>query len=199
MANRAVKQPGVLQHHAKHLPHVAALHVRDIDAVNFDRAAVNFIKSHQQINQRRFTRARRTDDRHALAWLDVRRQAFDDGLVRLIAKDHIIKFDFALDVRQFYQILTFRLFFWLVQKFKHALGGSGGRLQHIGNVSNLHQRLVELVDVLDERLNITDFQPAVNRQPTAQNRHHDVTDVADEVHDWINQPRQKMSFPGAFL
>ena len=120
-------------------------------------------------------------------------------MVGLVAKDDIVKFDFALDVSQFHQIFTLRLFLRLIQKFKHALSGSGGRLQHIGNVSNLHQRLVELVNILDEGLDVADFQPAINRQPTAQNRHHNVADVADEIHDWINQTRQKLSFPGAFL
>ena len=50
VADRAVKQPRILQHHAEQAAQVAALDSVISDAVNRDAAAIHFVEPHQQVD-----------------------------------------------------------------------------------------------------------------------------------------------------
>ena len=78
LANRAGEQPRVLQHHAEHAPQRAALQLADVDAVHANRAAVDVVEPHQQVDERRLAGAGRTDDRDHLPGRDVERHVVDE-------------------------------------------------------------------------------------------------------------------------
>ena len=51
-----------------------AAHLRDVDAVEGDRTAVELVEAHDQVDQRGLARAGRADDRDGLAGLGDERQ-----------------------------------------------------------------------------------------------------------------------------
>ena len=95
VADRAAEQPGVLQHHADRAAQLGARHLRDVDAVERDRAGVDLVEAHEQVDERRLARAGRPDDGDRLAGLRDEREVFDQRLVRLVAERDVLERDLA--------------------------------------------------------------------------------------------------------
>ena len=62
LADGAAEEPGVLEDHADLRPQLAAWHLRDVAPVNRDRAAIELVEAHDQVDERRLAGARRADD-----------------------------------------------------------------------------------------------------------------------------------------
>ena len=75
------------------------------------------------------------------------------------------------------RLLCFRHLLLGIQELKYPLGRSHGGLHDVGNVGYLVDGLGELAQILDKGLYHTDAQPAVDAEPSADNRHPHITDV----------------------
>ena len=122
--NRAVKQPGVLQHHAKLLAQLAAVHTARVHAVERNAAAIDLIEAHEQVDERGLARARGSHHGDLLARLGGKRHVTHKRLVGRITKTHVLKGDTALNAtRQLGGLARQRIGFHLglIEQVEHAL------------------------------------------------------------------------------
>ena len=96
VADRAVEQPGILQHHPEFAAQLAALHVSDIHAVNDNLPAADFVEAHQQVNQGGFTRTGWPYDGNSLPRANLNVHVFNQEFIRLVAELHMAEFHCAL-------------------------------------------------------------------------------------------------------
>ena len=89
--------------------------------------------------------------------------------------------------------------FLLFQEGEDALGCGGHLLKHVAHLGQLSDRLREVLHVLDERLDIAHRDGALHREHAARERHRDVAEVADEVHDRLHEAREELRFPRALV
>lgn len=75
-----------------------ARHILDGNAVDDNVAARKLVKSHQEIDDGRFSRARRTDNGDLHSGLHLRGEIRNDHLIGRIAEMHVLKFHFAADM-----------------------------------------------------------------------------------------------------
>ena len=91
-----MEEPGILQHHAEHAAQVTAFEFRDINAVNQDLAAIDFVEAHQQIDEGGLAGASRTNNRDHLARLGVDIHVFHQDFFRAVTKLDMLELDGAL-------------------------------------------------------------------------------------------------------
>ena len=91
VADRARKEPGVLEHHAEDAAHVVAADVARVDAIHTDAPAVDLVEAHQQVDDRRLTGSRWTDDRDRLPRLGVEAEVGDQRLLGLVAEGDVLQ------------------------------------------------------------------------------------------------------------
>ena len=125
------------------------------------------------------------------------REMFNNWRLCIIAKDNIAKLHFTAHHWQCGGGHRVGCFGWFLEKLKDPLGRSCRRLQHIGNIRRLGNRLVKLLHILDEGLNIANFNPPLDRQPPTEHRHTNIANIAHHIHHWIHQAREKLRLPGA--
>ena len=197
----ALKQPCVLQHHAKAFAQGAAVKVPHIVAVQGDGTGIHIIEAHEQLDHGGLACAGGADDGHLLAGLDLTAEIVDDGLVRGVAEAHMVKGDLSVNVGgvgaagRVGQLRLLRL----VQKLEHALGSSSHALQHIGHLRKLLDGLGKVFDILDKSLNITNGDNTVCSKNAAHDGHCHIAQVAHKVHDGHHKAREELAFPCGFV
>ena len=141
----------VLQHDA-HLP--AQAFQRDgthVVAVDRHRAFGDVVETRQQVDDRGFAGTRRTNQRDRLAWLDMQvDQVQDVAAVRLVAENHVVEVDAALDLRQIdgvRRVADLRLH---IQRFEDALEIRGAGDELVVEVADADHRVPEVVRIADE-------------------------------------------------
>ena len=156
LPDRALEQPGVLQHHADPRPQVVPRHVGDVDAVQGDPAGVQLVEPHDEVHQRRLARPGRTDDGDGLARLDAQVEALDERLVGRVGERHVLEGHASLGRPDLGRRGGLRVLLGRVEHVEHPLGRGHPGLEQVGHRGHLRQRLGELARVLDERLDITE-------------------------------------------
>ena len=145
LADGAVEQPGVLEHHAEVAPEILSCDVAGIDAIERDSTLVDVIEPHQQIHDGGLAGTSRTDDRHRLARLDTDVHVIDEGLVGQVAERHVVEHDLAA---RFHQSLLgateFELLFDRVKYLEDAFRRCQTGLHLVGESSDLAQWHCEL-------------------------------------------------------
>ena len=112
-----------------------------------------------------------------------------------IAKADIFEGDGAFDHCWLDSINRIRRLFFSIQEIENALGGSGSGLEHVGNVSHLHDGLGKRPHVLDESQNVADANRALHGKETAEDDNGDVGNVADESHDGHQHTGEELGLP----
>ena len=79
-----------------------------------------------------------------------------------------------------------------VEQVEHPLRAGHPGLQRVVHAGDLGQRLVELADVLDERLDAAERDLARRDLDAADHRHRDVAEVADERRRRRHQTRKEL-------
>src|SRR5512138_3589982 len=115
----------------------------------------------------------------------------NNGLGSVITESHVFKRHGAC-YRTDRCKVAFRAFLRFIEKFEHALRGGNGLLKSIGDGGKLRDRLSEIAHVLDEGLDIADFDYLFHRQVTAQNTNDDVPNVAHELHHRLHDTGEKL-------
>ncbi len=90
-----------------------------------------------------------------------------------------------------------RAFFVFIKEFKHALRGGDGLLERSGDGRELRDRLGEIAHLLDERLDVADFNHLFHRQLTAQDTNDDVANVANKHHHRLHDAGEELRLPRA--
>ena len=185
LGNGAIEQPGVLQHHAKLLAQLAAVHAARVHTVKGNAATVDLVEAHEQIDERGLARARGSHHRDLLARLGGKRHVAHERLVGRIAKTHVFKGNTALHLaRQLgcgrRQRIGFHL--GLVEQVEHALGARQRALQRVKGKRQLRHGLGRLVDKLEERLEHADGHVTGNQHAAAHKRNNDLRQTADKAH-----------------
>ena len=194
LADGAVKQPRILQHHGKLAAKCRAVPVAHVNALDAQRAAVNVVKALQQLDERGLAGAGGTDDGDGLAGLCLAAKVVDDGLVGRVAKLDMVKLHVA---GALFGNLRVGLLLLLGrgQELKDALGGSGHRLHRVAYVAQLLHGLRKVANVLDKALDVAGRGIAGQRELRA---HHDdahVAHVAHQAHKRHHQARQELRAP----
>jgi hypothetical protein len=93
VADRARKQPGVLQDHPEDAAHLVPRKIEGIDAVQADAPRADLVKAHQKVHDRRLPRSGRADDRDGLTRLNLKVEVGDQRLVRLVLEPDMLERD----------------------------------------------------------------------------------------------------------
>ena len=191
--DRTVKQPGVLQHHTETLSQISPVKFPDIVSVDQYPSTVDIIETHQQFHQRGFSGTGRSNDGDFLSRLYLFRKIFDNDLIRPVAKAYMFKgyvsFHTIFQCHRMFHRLFFFLFF---QEFKDTLGSCGCGLHHVSNLCDLLYRLGKVSDVLEERLNITDFNSSFDSHKATEKSYHYVSDITYKLHDRHHHAGEKL-------
>ena len=191
--DRAAEQPGVLEHHADPGPQRLPADGRDVDAVDQDPARVDVVEPHQQIDQGGLARPGRPDDRDGATGLRHQGQVLDDGGAGAVGEVDVIELDpAALPVRRGQRLRLVRRLLVGVEQIEHPLRTGNSGLQRVVHAGDLGQRLVELTHVLDECLDAAQGDLAGRHLDTADHRHRDITEVADEGGGGPNQAGEEL-------
>ena len=93
LADRALEEPRVLEHHPDAGAELVAAHLRDVATVEADRTAVELVEPHDQVHEGGLARAGRADDRDRGAGLGDKVQVADEGLVRVVGEPDVVELD----------------------------------------------------------------------------------------------------------
>ncbi len=146
------------------------------------RPGVDVVEPHQQIHQRRLARAGRPDDRHRAARFGHQRQVLDHRCAGPVAEVDVLGTRPGPRGRRpgRQRHGRVRRLFLGVEQIENPLRAGHPGLQRVVHAGDLGQRLVELADVLDERLDAAQGDLARRDLDTADHRHRHVAEVADE-------------------
>ena len=159
-----------------------------------DRSPLNVVEAHEQLHDRGLPRARRPHDGDGLTGLDPSREVGNDGAGGVIAEAHVIEGHVARDIaRRGARHGVCGLVG--LKELENALGCGRHLLQHVRDLRKLGDRLREVPDVLDERLDVADRDDAANLEIRAEHRDDHVPEIRDEVHDRHHEPRDELGFP----
>ena len=100
VADGALEEPGVLQHHPDLAAQRGPRHRGDVVAVDRDPAGVELVEPHHQVDQRGLAGAGRPDDRDRLAGARDQGQVGDERPVLVVAERHVLEGDLAPAARR---------------------------------------------------------------------------------------------------
>src|SRR5574340_1067459 len=152
--DRAVVQPGILQHHAELLAQVAAGEFANIMPIDADGPGIDVVEAHQQFDDGRLAGAGRPNDGNPLAALYFGGEITDHDFIRVVAKADMVEFDFALQLGILHGIDGIRDFLRLVKEGKHPLGSGSGLLQDVRYVRQLGYWHGKVTYILNEGLDV---------------------------------------------
>ena len=194
LANGALEQPGILQHHAKQAVHILAAHVARGHPVDANLAAVDLEETHEQVDHGGLASARGTHDGDLLTGQGMGREILDDGLVRsVIGEAHVIELNLAA-----YRAVAqrglggFVCHLLRIEELEHARARGPGRLQRLHALGYLGKRLREVAHVKHEGDDHAKAYLTVKREGAARHAHRHVSKVADERHDGHHEAGQAL-------
>ena len=193
--DRAVEQPGILEHHAEHLAQFTAVEIFYIVSVDLDGAAVDIVETHQQLDHGRLPRSGRTHDRNLLPFLHLGGEIIDDDLIRIVTEVYMVELHISLKPFHRNRIRHCLVFLCLIEKLEHSLRCSRCGLKHICHLRHLLDRLGKVSHILDKGLDITDLDRFFDRQVSSEDRHRDISEVPDELHHRHHHSGEKLRFP----
>ena len=188
----ALKQPGILQYHAKIIPQLLPVEISYIVAVKRNAAALYVIKTHQQFYNGGFARASRPYNSDFLSRLYISAEIFDDDLFRIIAEPNVIEFDSALWIFQLHRIGYGLILLLFVEELEHTLRGRSHRLHLIDDLCNLLNRLCKVLYILDERLDISDTDGSLDGEDSAGDCNSCISQIADKHHNRLHHAGQEL-------
>ena len=197
LADRALKEPRVLQDHTKELVHILAAQVGRRHAVDRDAAAVDLEKSHQEVHHRGLARAGGADDGDLLARMDLSGEILDDDLVGRIgvAEAHVVERYRAAHGVELLGLVALVAELFTFEEVENAVRGGGGRLQIRHALCDLRQRRGEEAHIQDERDDDAEFDRAIDGQHRAEHAHGNIREVADHVHERLHHTGEELRAP----
>ena len=199
LADRALEEPRVLQHHAGARPHVAPAHGGNVHAVEGDATAIDVVEAHEEVDQGGLAGPRGPHDGDSLAGLDAQRQVADELDVGVVGEADAVHLDHSavrgprcLLGRRARIIDVIGALLLGVEKLEDPLGAGRAGLDGGGHPAELPQGLGELLGVLDERLHVAQAQAAARDHEPAEDRDHDIGQIPDDLHDRHHEAGQEL-------
>lgn len=194
----ALEQPAVLKHHAEQSAHVLARHVFGRNAVNENFAAVRFVKTHKQVDERGLARARRSDNGDFLSRFDLAVEVENNLLFGSVAEIDVTELDVALEVG-YALVSRVGSLLGLFQKIENSFARRRSRLQGVGHRGKLLYGLIERPYVRYESHYARDKQHIVvfDCHHAAHKTYENVAYVCHRVHDGHHHAGQKLTFESA--
>ena len=87
----------------------------------------------------------------------------------------------------------------LIEQFEDTLSRGHRRLNDVGEVRELSDRLGKLLCVLDERLHIPDGNSPIGDHDAADHGHKDIAEVADKTHQRHDHARSELRPPPCII
>ena len=183
----SVKQPGVLQHHAKQLVDVFSCQIGGRNTVNADIAADQIKEPHQKVDHCCLTGTCRTDDSDFLPRLDVSRKIFDNDFVRIIriAEANMVEFDLAMHLGQFLGLIAFIRKFFLLQEVEYPISG-GCRLHLRHTLCQCAERGGKQADKHDKCRDYAKGDLPIHNQSRTDHTDRYITEIADHIHQRLH-------------
>src|SRR5439155_2366978 len=118
LAYRPIKEPGILQHHTERATQVPSSKLCDVHTIDQYLPTVEFIKTHQQVDQGRFACACRANYRDGLSRLDIDIHVLDQRNIFFIAKIDMLECDLTVGKSNNLGISSFWYLFLLIKQFE---------------------------------------------------------------------------------
>ena len=183
VADGAAEQPGILQDHAHQGAQVPAGHAGNVHAVDGNAPALQFVKPHQQVDQRGLARPGGADDGDFVARPGREGHVLHQNVVVAVTEAHVFKAHFAAGRGQELGLRRVGRFLLLVEQAEHALRRRHRALQGVDREGNLRHRLGNLVDILYKRLNVADGNAPVDDRHSAANGDGHIAKLVDQADD----------------
>ena len=133
-----------------------------------------------------------TDDGDLLSRLHLCAEIMDDDVLGIIPECHMLELNCASDLTGIiYGIRPVSLFF-LAEEFKYSLGSGCHRLHLIHYLSDLLDRLPYVLDILYERLDVSDTYCAAYTEDASGNGYACISEVAYDPHKRSHHARQEL-------
>ena len=148
--DRAVEDPGILQHHGIAAPQALARIGAAVALVNQHGSLIHVVKAHKQVDDCGFPCAGRTDNGDRLAGLCLQLQVMQDRLARYITKGHVLDLHMSAAILQRQRVGSVGAFLALFKQLEDALrrGERGEKL--VDDVGDLGDRAGEFAAVQDK-------------------------------------------------
>ena len=185
-------EPGVLENHPERLAEVGPGQISNIDPIEPDDATVDLVEPHQQVYEGRLPGARRPDDRHRLALARHEIEIVDEWLVGEVAERDILESNLGGRRGQPRGLGRIGGLLDLIEQLEDTLGRGDGRLDDVQAASDLDDRERELPGVLDEGEDVAQRHLAGGDPKAADHGDGDVVEVADQVHDRLDDPGDEL-------
>ena len=137
-------------------------------SIDPQRAAVDLIEPHQQVDQGRLAAAGGADKGDALAGCDLQIHVLNQGNIVHVAELDVVELDAARTVGQCHRVRGIWRDGCLIDEVKHALCAGKGVLQFGHNVGDIVEGLRVLVRVVQKHRQLTDRDAARNGDECAQ-------------------------------
>ena len=193
--NGSGEQPGILQHHSKHLTEITAVEITDIMTVNLDTSAVYIIETHQKFDHGCLSGTGRSYDSDLLTVMHIRGKIIYNDLIRVVAEFYMLKLYISFQSLNRIRILRLKFFLRLLKKFKYPLRSCRGRLQKVCNLCDLLDRLCKVTDVLEKGLNISNLNGSPDGKNASKKCHHHIAKVSYKLHDRHHHSGKELGFP----
>ena len=144
--------------------------------INCNRASGYIVETHEQVNQRGLTSTSRTYNRHHFTWFDFQIEIPNERLVCHILEVHTLEANLTCQIliQLFCLIIDFICF---VQHLENPVQRRLGTLQLTSQLSQVLNGLINLPDILNKSLHISDCQAPSDNLKTAQQSQQEVGQI----------------------
>ncbi len=155
-------------------------------AVDEDAPRIDVVEPGEEVDDRRLSRAGRTDEGDRLARPRVEVDAPEHGGTGLVAEGHVAELHVARDICKLDGARGVGEIRGLVHHLEHPLRAGDRRHDHVVLVGDLVDRPAELLGVVEEARDDADGETSGYRESPARGGHDRVAQVVDQVHEWGN-------------
>ena len=106
-----------------------------------------------------------------------------NDLIRIITEFHMLKLYISFQSLNGIRVLRLKFFLRLLKKFKYPLRSCRRGLQKVCNLGDLLDRLCKVTDILEEGLDITNFNGTFDNKDTTKKCDHHISKVSYKLHD----------------
>ena len=199
LADSPAEQPCVLEHHGEVVAQLFSGEFPRVFAVYQYRAPVHVVESHEQLYYSGLAGARRTDYGYLLTRLDVRAEVFYYRMILFVSESHVPEFDRTLYIAHLIGRARSVGLLVFIQELKHPLGRSGHGLHLVHYLSDVLDRLSDVLHVLHEGLYIADSYGSPHALDASGDYYGCISEVADYPHQRPHETREELRLPCRFV
>ena len=153
LGNGTVKEPRILQDHAKLTPKIGTSQIARVYSVKCDASAVDLIEAHQQVDEGGLAGTRCANDGYLLPRMSYEIHIMHQGIVLVVSKTDVFKGNAAAyGIGQGGGSQWISHNFGSIKKVEDTFGCGKSALQHIYRERKLRKRLGCLGEILKDSL-----------------------------------------------